>query len=34
VVNRHTLIGRQVVIVNFAGYSARHPLLATADAVR
>ena len=36
VVNRHTLIGRQIVIANFAGYSARHPLLtaSTADAVR
>lgn len=28
VVNRHTLVGRQVVIANFASYSARHPLLA------
>lgn len=36
VVNRHTLVGRQIVITNFAGYSARHPLLAanTAGAVR
>lgn len=27
-VNRHTLVGRQVVITNYAGYSARHSLLA------
>jgi len=30
-VNRHTLVGRQVVITNYAGYSARHPLLADAS---
>jgi flagellar assembly factor FliW len=33
VVNRRTLIGRQVVIANFAGYSARQPLLAAASSV-
>jgi flagellar assembly factor FliW len=33
VVNRHTLVGRQVVITNYAGYSARHPLLADASAL-
>ena len=27
VVNRRTLVGRQIVIANFADYSARHPLL-------
>jgi len=27
VINRRTLIGRQIVIGNFADYSARHPLL-------
>jgi flagellar assembly factor FliW len=32
VVNRRTLVGRQVVIANFAEYSARHPLLAAASA--
>ena len=31
VVNRHTQLGRQVVIANYAGYSARHPLLADAS---
>lgn len=32
VVNRHTRVGRQIVIANFAEYSARHPLLAAAAA--
>lgn len=32
VVNRHTLTGRQIVITNFAEYSARHPLLAASGA--
>lgn len=32
VVNRRTLVGRQIVIANFAGYSARHPLLAATAA--
>jgi flagellar assembly factor FliW len=32
VVNRRTLVGRQMVITNFAGYSARHPLLAATHA--
>ncbi|MGH8018576.1 MAG: flagellar assembly protein FliW [Opitutaceae bacterium] len=27
VVNRHTRVGRQIVISNFGEYSARHPLL-------
>lgn len=31
VVNRHTLVGRQIVIANYAGYSARHALLADAS---
>lgn len=30
VVNRHTRVGRQIVITNFLEYSARHPLLAVA----
>ncbi len=29
VVNRRTLVGRQVVIANFHDYSARHPLVGT-----
>jgi len=29
VINRETLIGRQIIIANFADYSARHPLLQT-----
>ena len=33
VVNRHTRAGRQVVITNYADYSARHPLLASAAAL-
>jgi flagellar assembly factor FliW len=28
VINRQTLVGRQIVITNFADYSARHPLVA------
>lgn len=28
VVNRRTLVGRQIVITNFSEYSSRHPLLA------
>jgi flagellar assembly factor FliW len=27
VVNRRTLVGRQIVITNFSDYSSRHPLL-------
>lgn len=34
IINRRTLVGRQVVIANFADYSARHPLLAEAAAER
>jgi flagellar assembly factor FliW len=30
-VNRRTRVGRQVVIANYPGYSARHPLLAEAS---
>ncbi len=32
VVNRRTLVGRQIVIANFGEYSARHALLSAADA--
>lgn len=32
VVNRETLVGRQVIISNFAEYSARHPLLQSVTA--
>lgn len=31
VVNRQTLVGRQIVIANFADYSARHTLVAVAS---
>ena len=34
VVNRRTLKGRQLIIANFADYSARHPLLASGSAGR
>jgi flagellar assembly factor FliW len=32
VVNRHTLKGRQLIISNYADYSARHPLIAPGSA--
>jgi len=32
VVNRRTLKGRQMIIANYADYSARHPLIATGSA--
>lgn len=34
VVNRRTLKGRQLIIANYADYSARHPLLASGSAGR
>lgn len=34
VVNRRTLRGRQLIIANYADYSARHPLIASGSAGR